>query len=117
MQIIICYVTVYITGEYCFPPKYQILSKIRKEFGSHWKHVGYNLGLEHSVLNVIELNSQDVEQRTFKMLEEWMQTNVKTCYCKLISAMLEEDLCQAVEILKQNIKSSKFFKPSACLFY
>ena len=108
MQVIICYVIVYITGEYCFPPKYQTLSRIRKEFGSHWKHVGYNLGLQHSVLNIIELNSQDVEQRTFRMLEEWMQRNVKTCYCKLISAMLEEGLCQGVEILKQNIKSSKF---------
>ena len=77
------------------------------EFGSQWKHVGYNLGLEHSILKTIELNSQEVEKHAFRMLEEWIQRDVKSCYCKLISAMHEEGLSRGVEILKQNIKSSK----------
>ena len=77
------------------------------EFGSQWKHVGYILGLEHSVLKAIELSSQEVVKHAFGMLEEWMQRDVKPCYCKLISAMHEEGLNRGVEILKQNIKSSK----------
>ena len=77
------------------------------EFGLQWKHIGYILGLEHSVLKTVELNSQEVEKRAFRMLEEWKQRDVKPCYCKLISAMHEEGLSRGVEILKQNIKSSK----------
>ena len=84
------------------------------EFGSQWKHVGYILGFEHSVLKTIELNSQEVEKRTFRMLEEWIQRDVKSCYCKLISAMHEEGLSRGVEILKQNIKSSKVPVANSC---
>ena len=83
------------------------------EFGSQWEHVGYILGLEHSLLKTIELNSQKVEKCAFRMLEEWMQQNVKPCYCKLISAMHEEGLNQGVEILRKNIESSEFL--TCCL--
>ena len=83
------------------------MSSIRWEFGTQWKHVGYALGLEHSVLECIELNDHKTEERAFRMLNEWIQRDAKSCYCKLISAMYQEGLVEGVEILKRKIKSSK----------
>ena len=84
------------------------MSSIRREFGTKWKHVGYVLGLDHSVLTNIELNLHEVEEQAFKMLDEWIQRSADSCYCKLISAMNEEGLCKNVEILKHKIKLNNF---------
>ena len=65
------------------------------------------MGLEHNVIELIKLNLQEVEERSFRMLVEWIQRDVKSCYCKLISAMAEEHLDRGIEILKHKIKSSK----------
>ena len=78
------------------------------EFGTQWIHVGYALGFEHSVLNIIELNSHEFEERAFRMLTGWMQRELHPCYCILISAMESQDLKRGVEVLKLKIKSSKF---------
>ena len=77
------------------------------EFGARWKHIGYILELDPNVIDHIELNLQEVEERAFKMLVEWIQRDVKSCYCKLISAMSEEGLHKGIEKLKFKIKSSK----------
>ena len=84
-----------------------MLSSVREEFGSQWKHIGYTLGLEHNVLENIESNFAKVEERAFKMLSEWMRRDVQSCYCKLISAMNEGNLVSGVEILKKKITKSK----------
>ena len=94
-----------ILGGYCFRPNHRILSSLRKEFGTKWKHVGYILGLDHSSLTNIEINSHEIEERAFKMLVEWLERDVESCYCKLISAMNEEGLCEKVDILKHKIKN------------
>ena len=77
------------------------------EFGAQWIHVGYSLGLEYSVLNIIELNSHEFEERAYRMLTGWMQRELHPCYCMLISAMECEGLKRGVEVLKFKIKSSK----------
>lgn len=103
------YVTIFnFLGDYCSQPEYRIMSYIRRELGTKWKHIGYTLGLEHSVLNCIEHNNHQVEERSFNMLEEWMQRDVEACYCKLISAMERESLCSGAEALKSKIKPSNF---------
>ena len=86
-----------------------MLSGIRLEFGTRWKHVGYILELEPNVIDHIELNLREVEERCFRMLVEWIQRDVNSCYCKLISAMAEEHLDKGIEILKCKIKSSKIY--------
>ena len=84
-----------------------MLSGIRLEFGTQWKYVGYNLELEANVIEHIELNSRTVGDQSFQMLVEWIQRDIKSCYCKLISAMTEEGLHRGIEKLKYKIKSSK----------
>ena len=84
-----------------------MLSSIRWEFGARWKHVGYILELQHHVIEHIELNKQEVQERSFQMLVEWIQRDAKSCYCKLISAMTKERLHEGVKNLKYKIKSSK----------
>ena len=83
-----------------------MLSRIRKEFGKDWKHVGFSLGFNSSQINIIELNQRDFDDRAFKMLTDWKQGNAKACYCVLISAMTAEGLSGGVEILKQEINPS-----------
>ena len=100
----------YILDEYCFEPDYRVLSSIRKEFGISWKHVGYCLKLDHNVLKNIEINERSVEEQAFKMLDEWKQRCTDTCYCNLILAMNEENLCKGVEVLKQKIESCMHHK-------
>ena len=96
-----------ITEDYCFQPQHRVLSSIKLEFGTKWKYVGYNLELDHNVIDHIKLNFQTVEDQSFQILVEWIQRDVKSCYCKLISAMTEEGLHKGVEKLKCKIKSSK----------
>ena len=83
-----------------------MLSSIRWEFGARWKHVGYILELQHHVIEHIELNKQEVQERSFQMLVEWIQRDVKSCYCTLISAMTKERLHEGIKNLKCKIKSS-----------
>ena len=96
----------YILEDYCFRPDYRVLSAIRKQFGRDWKHVGLDLKLDNSVINIIELNQQDFEERAFKMMSEWMQRNADSCYCQLIYAMEKQGLDSGVKVLKEKIKSS-----------
>ena len=81
------------------------MSKIRAKLGSHWKHIGYTLGLEDSALRNIEINCRTVEEQAFNMLNKWVQIDTESCYCKLISAMNEEGLSKEVETFKEKIKS------------
>ena len=91
--------------KYCFWPDYRVLSSIRREIGKQWKHVGYALGLEHSLLECTEHNHpHGVEEKAFKMLTDWIQRDVHPCYCKLIYAMDKEHLHQGVECLRFYIK-------------
>ena len=93
------------TEKYHFRPDYRVLSSIRREFGIQWKHVGYALGLEHSLLVCIEHNSpHEVEEKAFNMLTSWKQRDAHPCYCKLIYAMEKEHLNRGVECLKSYIK-------------
>ena len=64
--------------------------------------------LDPNVIDHIELNLQEVQERSFRMLVEWIQRDAKSCYCKLISAMTEEHLDKGIEILKCKIKSDKY---------
>ena len=84
-----------------------VLSSIRKEFGLDWKHVGLALKLDKSVLDNIELDSPHHAERAFNMLSEWLKKDTTSCYCKLISAMSEQGLDSAVNVLKEKIKSSR----------
>ena len=83
------------------------MSNIRAKLGSHWKHIGYTLGLEDSALGNIEIDFRTVGEQAFNMLKMWVQKDTESCYCKLISAMNEEGLSKEVETLKEKIKSSK----------
>jgi len=83
------------------------LSSIRREFGEQWRFVGYALGIEHAVLNNIEYNSPNIEDRAFKMMADWIERSTDICYCKLISAMNNEHLVRGVEVLKEKIKLCK----------
>ena len=109
LQHAMTYHCIYILECYCYQPEHRILSSVRKEFGIQWIHVGYFLGLEHSVLKVIEQNIHEVEEQAFQMLNEWVQRDLKSCYCRLISAMDKQGLGRGVEVLKRSIKSSKIF--------
>lgn len=96
-------------AECCAKPDHEVLSKIRKCFNAEWKYVGLALNLEHNLLETIESNHQKIDDRSFQMLVEWMKRDKKPCYCKLISAMEEEELQSAVHDLKQKIKSSEYY--------
>ena len=109
LQHAMTYHCIYILECYCYQPEHRILSSVRKEFGTQWIHVGYILGLEHSVLKVIGQNIHEVEEQAFQMLNEWVQRDLKSCYCRLISAMDKQGLGRGVEVLKRSIKSSKIF--------
>ena len=105
------YVCTYVSltlGHYCYQPDYRVLSSVRREFGKQWKHIGYALKLNHCILKNIEHNLHEVEEQTFRMFEEWIQRHVDCCYCRLISAMNDEGLCDAVTVLKLKIELSKF---------
>ena len=86
------------------------MSSIRAKLGSHWKYIGYTLGLEDSELGNIEINFRTVEEQAFNMLKKWVQKDTESCCCKLLSAMNEEGLSKEVEILKEKIKSSSLHK-------
>ena len=94
-----------ITGDYCISPKYWVLSSIRRKFGTKWEGVGAQLDLESEVLDSIGINVSKVEEQAFTMLAKWMEKDDKSCYCKLINAMNEEHLGDAVKALKEKIKS------------
>lgn len=79
---------------------------IRNEFGNGWRYVGLTLGLDNSMLNIIELNKQDFAERAFEMMSKWMRRDTKACYCKLIHAMKRQGLDSGVMVLKENIKLS-----------
>ena len=83
------------------------MSSIRWEFGTKWKHVGLILEINHNVINLIELNLQQFEERSFNMMIEWMQRDPNPCYCKLILAMNKEGLLRGIEVLKSKIKLGK----------
>ena len=96
----------YILEDYCYQPEHRVLSSIRREIGAQWIHIGYNLGLERSVLKIIEQNVHEVEEQAFQMLNEWLQRDLESCYCRLISAMYKQGLGRGVDVFKKNIKSS-----------
>ena len=85
-----------------------MLASIRTELGSRWRYVGYALELENSALDNIKSNFHKVEDQAFEMLKYWIQTDVESCYCKLISAMNEEGLVKGIEILKGRIQTSEY---------
>lgn len=87
-------------------PEFRVLICIKKKLGKKWKYVGIHLGLDDDVITTIEINNNDVEDQTFKMFQEWLHKDVSSCYCKLISALKEENLDSAAEILKSKIKLS-----------
>ena len=63
------------------------------------------MGLDHSTLQTIEINDRDdVDEQAFRMLQTWIERDTESCYCKLITAMTEEELRNKVEILKKKIK-------------
>ena len=84
-----------------------MLSSIRTELGSQWRYIGYNLGLEDCVLNIVEQDYRKAGDQAFNMLKMWIEKDVESCYCKLISAMNEEGLRNEIETLKKRIKASK----------
>ena len=86
-------------------PDFRVLQRIRGKLDRKWKYVGHNLKLAHEVIANIERNVEEVDEQTFKMFEKWMEQDVSSCYCKLISAMEEENLGAAVESLKDLIKT------------
>ena len=59
------------------------------------------------MLKTIEFNIHEVEEQAFQMLIEWVQRDLKSCYCRLISAMDKQDLRRGIDALKKNVKSSK----------
>ena len=83
-----------------------LITAIRKQLSKDWKYVGFCLELDNSVMNVIGLNSQDSEERAFKMMCEWMQRNANACYCQLINAMDKQGLDSGIKALKNEIKLS-----------
>ena len=95
-------------GEYCVTPECRVLKSIRREFGDNWKYVGYELHLEDSVIDTIGLDEKRVEDQAFKMLRNWIQCDVKPCYCKLIAAMETESLNSGVTCLKKWIKRGRY---------
>ena len=83
------------------------MSSIRREFGTNWKHVGLNLEIKYNVIDLIELNVQQFEERSFNMMVKWLQGDPNPCYCKLIFAMKKERLFSGIEVLKSKIKLGK----------
>ena len=83
------------------------MSSIRQEFGTKWKHVGLILEINYNVINLIELNLKQFEERSFNMMVEWFQRDPNPCYCKLIFAMNKEGLHSGIEVLKSKIKLGK----------
>ena len=81
---------------------------MRREFGHEWKHVGYSLGLEHTLLKTIESNVHNIEEQAFNMLSYWIQRDIESCYCKLITAMKKENLNSGIEHLKYWIRAGSY---------
>lgn len=85
---------------------------------SKWKFVGYSLQLNYDVIEKIEERNHSIEDLTFAMLVQWMQTDPEPCYCKLISALSEQGLMNAIESLKGNLQyvPSSHCRHFCCLF-
>ena len=83
-----------------------MLTSIRKTLGRQWKHVGLRLGLHITTLENIQLNNiNQVEEQAFEMLKAWCDSDTESCYCKLISVLIAEDLNNVAEELTKIIKN------------
>ena len=82
-----------------------MLGCIRKHLITKWKFVGYSLKLKYDVLEKIEQRQTRIEDQAFAMLVEWVQTDTRPCYCKLIYALDKYRLSNVVNQLKVIVKS------------
>ena len=98
-------VIMFILGTYHGTPELRVLTCIRHRFGEKWHHVGLRLGLDDATLNIIKLNNPLIQERAFEMLKRWLEVDTKSCYCKIISQLIAEDLNTVAEDLKQFIKN------------
>ena len=98
-------VILYIVGAYHGTPDLRVLTRIRHMLGIKWKHVGLRLGLKNTTLENIGLNIKQIEEQAFEMMKRWLEFDPKSCYCKLISELIAEDLNNVAEDLKHIIKN------------
>ena len=65
-------------------PHMKELHRYLTDYCEFWRPTGLNLGLESSVLGLIEANNLHQQRKCFrKTLERWLQQDVQATWCKL----------------------------------
>jgi len=62
--------------------------------------IGYEL-LNHEKVQIIKADYTTVEERYHEVYSQWLETDSKACYCKLIHALEEYECMSAAEIVKE----------------
>ena len=86
-------------------PTLQLLSRIKRYFAAHWRDIGYELltATPQDVKTIEHTNKTD-DEKCFDMLNRWVEVDANASYSKLINALREYDLNNAVEKIKDDIE-------------
>jgi len=78
-----------------------MLSMFKIRLHEDWFYVGLSLGISADLLNEINKDQCRSRDKCFCMFKTWLKVDCSPCYCKLISAVVNEgNLTLATEIRK-----------------
>ena len=82
-------------------PTLQMLSRIKRHFAIHWRDIGYELLIATPEdVQIIERTNKTESEKCFDMLKRWVEVDVNASYSKLIDALHEYNLDNAIEQIK-----------------
>ena len=86
-------------------PTLQLLSRIKRYFAVHWRDIGYELltTTPEDVRMIDRINKAE-EEKCFDMLERWVEVDADASYSKLIDALREYNLDNAIKLVIDKIE-------------
>ena len=81
-------------------PTHKMLSQITDILTADWRRIGYEL-LKPKYVKNIESTTKQSEEKCLDMLIKWLETDTSASYCKLIEALIECDLPNAANEIKE----------------
>ena len=82
-----------------------MLSKFKTHLHQDWLYIGFSLGISQLQLNTINKGQVRSQDKCFSMLEKWLQLDSSACYCKLISAVADEQNLEVAEYIKTSVEA------------
>lgn len=78
-----------------------MLSRIKRHFAIHWRDIGYELlTATPEDVQIIERTNKTESEKCFDMLKRWVEVDANASYSKLIGALHEYNLDNAIEQIK-----------------